>query len=132
MIKSLLVTLVMSFLATSCSSTISGKWRNCRNTESDLGCVNITKADNVSSAKESSISNNEKNHLISQSSDILTSNINSYDLEDFPNKKLIRVPEKIARLWIAPYSDKEGNYHEAKYIRIKQKDSRWALANKYQ
>ena len=121
--------IITIFITSSCSSTISGKWRDCRQTESDLGCVNIAKADELSDQNNHPKESKTFNKTINK--DEVFPVIKDYDIKDFPDKTLIRTSEKITRLWVAPYSDDLGNYHESKYIRIKQTDSNWLLANKY-
>lgn len=47
-------------------------------------------------------------------------------LEYFASPK--RVPEKLIRLWIAPYADDEGDLHDAHAVYIRIEDARWATA----
>lgn len=49
-------------------------------------------------------------------------------LEYFASPK--RVPEKLVRLWIAPYADDDGDLHDAHALYIRLEDARWATASR--
>ncbi len=42
-------------------------------------------------------------------------------------KSWVRTPETVIRIWIAPFEDTEGNYHEASVIHTVVQPSRWIL-----
>ena len=37
----------------------------------------------------------------------------------------LRLPETVGRIWIAPYVDDEGIYHEAAWVRVVLRPARW-------
>lgn len=49
-------------------------------------------------------------------------------LEYFASPK--RMPEKLVRLWIAPYTDDDGDLHDAHALYIRLEDARWATASR--
>ena len=44
-----------------------------------------------------------------------------------PNGENLRLPEVVGRIWIAPYVDDKGVYHEASWVRIVLQPARWKL-----
>ena len=42
-----------------------------------------------------------------------------------PDAALLRTPEMIGRIWIAPYVDAEGIYHEASWVRAVLEPAGW-------
>lgn len=105
-----------------CNSNISSKWAECRKTESKLGCVSISKADEFASQ-------NEKEKIVK---DLITldadEKYHSFKADDIGgNQHLSRTRDKIGRLWIAPYMDKNNNFHEGSYVRIVDENSSWQV-----
>lgn len=41
-----------------------------------------------------------------------------------------RLPERLIRIWVAPWTDEEGDLHDAHYIFAKAADARWATAKR--
>jgi type IV conjugative transfer system lipoprotein TraV len=41
-------------------------------------------------------------------------------------QKLRRIPEKILRVWLAPFTDDKGDLHDARYVYVKVADAKWA------
>jgi len=118
------VKIILLFILTSCSgSNITNKW-DCRNTESKLGCASISSADKAYSDEISNV----------VLGDIVVKNpgkYHSFDSSDQnENKKLVRVPDKVGRVWIAPYMDANGNYHEGSYIRVVDEVAKWETKKK--
>lgn len=114
----ILICLSVLFLS-SCRAT-SNEW-NCRNVDSKVGCASISKADDAylengkfSSATASSTKRNSSKAKYSSFEDV-----------NLGQTRLVRVPEKIGRIWVAPYTDGNGNYHEASFIRVVDAESKW-------
>jgi type IV conjugative transfer system lipoprotein TraV len=40
--------------------------------------------------------------------------------------RLRRIPEKILRVWLAPFTDDKGDLHDARYVYVKVEDAKWA------
>lgn len=41
-----------------------------------------------------------------------------------------RIPEKLLRLWIAPWTDEDGDLHDASYVFVRVAEARWATAKR--
>ena len=115
---------------TSCSSTVSKEWSKCRSNESKLGCANISDADQAYSkiSKDqkfpiTQITNLEK---ISEKGGSLTLTPGQGDQE----YNMIRIPEKVGRIWLAPYIDNNGNIHEASYVKVIDQSSKWKITKR--
>jgi hypothetical protein len=104
-----------------CKSNSASDW-SCRNLNSKVGCANISKSDDAylenknSSAATTSIDANK-----SSSGNKYT----SFEDINLGQTRLVRTPEKIGRLWLAPYMDNKGNYHEASFVRVVDAESKW-------
>lgn len=113
-----------------CRST-SSEW-SCRNLDSKVGCANISKADDAYlengklSSSDSAIGAKSGNLNITQVPISKSAKYSSSsDDINVGQIKLIRSSEKIGRVWIAPYMDGKGNYHEGSFIRVVDEISRW-------
>jgi hypothetical protein len=106
----------------SCTSNISSKWAGCRKTDSKLGCASISKADEVAAQKE------EESSLQNLTPTNTDEKYHSFQADDIGgNQHLSRTRDKIGRLWIAPYMDKNNNFHEGSYVRVVDQSSAWQL-----
>ena len=47
--------------------------------------------------------------------------------EDSPSGETLRAPERIARVWIAPFVDADGVFREASWVRVVIAPARWRL-----
>lgn len=95
-----------------------------------MGCVSISEADKLTSKSQEKLVKDNKDF-----SKILK-NIDSWDkplIEEYfvsDDKSMFRKSEKIGRLWLAPYIDKNHNYHEGSYVRVVDESSKWYVVNK--
>ena len=110
-----IISIFLLFLIASCNGTVQSKWSSCRKTDSDLGCVSISQADNHILNKESV---NNPNTLD------IPSIKREEEVKDLDNN-LVRSPDIVGRLWIAPYLDNSGNYHEGSFVRVIDEKSKW-------
>ena len=97
---------------TNCSSNITGKW-SCGTAESKFGCVDVQDIEKVYlDKKEEDKSQNSKSQIKSASKTVAPHTIH-------------RSTERVAKIWIAPYVDSAGIYHEARMIRVVEKSPEW-------
>ena len=115
--------ILILLLATSCNSNVHKKWSSCRNTESKLGCASISKADEA--------------YNIQITDDSLASTL-KYDVDKYlsfdsnkagEKKQIVRTSDKVGRIWIAPYMDGNGNFHEESYVKVVDELSKWEMRN---
>ncbi len=45
--------------------------------------------------------------------------------EQTPQNSRLRTPEKVGRVWFAPYIDSEGNQHSEKVIHVVDEEAKW-------
>jgi hypothetical protein len=112
--KGLIILLVM---LSACSSTVSGKWSSCRKTDSNLGCVSISEADKHAYS--------EKEELSLKSNEAAYQNFKAEEVGG--NQYVSRSRDKVGRLWIAPYMDKNNNFHEGSFVRVVDERSDWTV-----
>lgn len=119
-LKLILIFLVLTFVV-SCRST-TNEWR-CRQLDSKVGCSSISKADDsyLENKKE------DVNPKSSKSENKITTDgkYSSFEEVNLGQTKMVRIPEKIGRLWVAPFMDAKGNYHEGSFIRVIDQEARW-------
>jgi hypothetical protein len=118
--KNFRILICLSVLFTfSCRAT-SNEW-SCRNLDSKVGCASISKADDayLENGKFSSATTSSTKRTSSKAK------YSSFEDVNLGQTRLVRVPEKIGRIWVAPYTDGNGNYHEASFIRVVDAESKW-------
>ena len=118
--KNLVPLLILALGA--CRAT-SSEW-SCRNLDSKVGCANISKADDayLENGKATPAPQIPISQIPVSKSAIYSSSSDDINLGQ---TKLIRSQEKIGRIWIAPFMDGKGNYHEGSFIRVVDETSRW-------
>ena len=110
-----IISILSFFIMSSCSNTVFSDWSSCRNTDSKLGCVSITQADKATQEK-----NNYRAEIAKKIPNI-SRNAQDIDL----SSNLTRKPDIVGRLWIAPYLDGNGYYHEGSFVRVIDESSKW-------
>jgi type IV conjugative transfer system lipoprotein TraV len=122
------ILLILPLLTTlACKSNSSSDW-SCRNLDSKVGCANISKSDDAY-LENSNNDNIATTAFVTNGSNNPNKNsskkYNSFEDINLGQTRLVRTPEKIGRIWIAPYMDNKGNYHEASFVRIVDAESKW-------
>ena len=113
MFKIIKISLILvPVILTACSSNISGRW-SCEKAKSKFGCVSSQEIEQVYSGKIES-----KKNKVSKAE-------NKKRNRMFGLHNVHRTSEKIARIWIAPYIDTAGIYHEARIIKVVEELSKW-------
>jgi hypothetical protein len=105
-------------LISSCRS-FSNEW-SCRKLDSKVGCASISKADEA--YLENKETTNPDNKPVAIVHNFQSS---SFEEVNLGQTRLVRIPEKIARLWVAPFTDINGNYHEGSFIRVVEEPAKW-------
>ena len=121
------ILLTLPLLATlACKSNNSSDW-SCRNLDSKIGCANISKSDDayLESGNTANTSTSVVTSSANNSNQYSAKKYNSFEDINLGQARLVRTPEKIGRIWIAPYMDNKGNYHEASFVRIVDAESKW-------
>ena len=100
-----------------------------------VGCKSISQVNELENAQDVSMapaSIHEKTKNLSTQS-VFKPSTQPIDLSlAFPKKPLAgthsatREPEKLLKVWIAPFEDEEGHLHEASYINALIQESYWA------
>jgi|SaaInlStandDraft_7_1057024.scaffolds.fasta_scaffold36522_2 hypothetical protein len=110
--------LALIIMISACSSTVSGKWSSCRKTDSKLGCASISEADKYAYDGDQEV-------ITIKNKDDTYQNFKTEDIGG--NQYVSRSRDKIGRLWIAPYMDKNNNFHEGSFVRVVDEESDWKV-----
>ena len=120
--KTTRILLLLSSLAVfSCKSNTSSEW-SCRNLESKVGCANIHKSDE---AYLEAVNPSSESSTVSIDKSSAKNKYSSFEDVNLGQTRLVRTPEKIGRIWVAPYIDNKGSFHEASFVRIVDVESKW-------
>jgi hypothetical protein len=110
------ISVMIILLISSCGGNFTDKW-SCRKTEGDMGCVTISEADKFHDVQNTNTDNQSLSKIPSNSNDDVNPK----------NQGLFRTQDKIGRVWIAPYLDAQGNWHEASYVRVVDEFAKWEV-----
>ena len=136
MMKKLIIT--TSLLLVSCGGNVKNTW-TCPTPEGGKGsCISIRDAHSSSFSNE----NQKNNFSYIDSSQKIEINLVApklkdlkklqvekpeFSIQELDNKPKLRTPEKIGRIWFAPYIDAEGNQHSEYVILVVDEESKWFI-----
>lgn len=134
--------IAVSFLSASLMLTGCGSLTGFSNAKSDFGCgdasgepscrsISEVYADNRSKLPAAASANTVKPFFEKGSSDSLDALMGSGtkpDAKDFVTMtpaKPWREPETVLRVWLAPFTDKEGDLHDQRFMYVRLSDGGW-------
>jgi len=136
MMKTLII--ITSLALVSCSGNVKNTW-TCPTPEGGKGnCMSIKEADLSFSPNENQKNNFsyinsaqkiEINLIAPKLKDLKKLQVENsqFTIQELENKPKLRTPEKIGRIWFAPYIDAEGNQHSEYVVMVVDEESKWLI-----